>query len=156
MKKIDLVILSGLLIGLIIADAHAQQAPFGGCKRPPPFEDWVECDVLENNFRINNIILNRGNCKSPIQDQNELIDDMEKVVQGRTPSDPIRTDVWFKGCVFRLGNDNKRLCYEETKKQMLRERIFQFGDRFTFLVRGCNLLESTFETNKGDWTMRWR
>jgi hypothetical protein len=164
-----------LFVGAAPTISFSQQYPIEGCNirkertgtSDLSVETWVSCNVVENAIRVNNIILNRGNCLSPIESEKSLIKDMERDIRGRRPDNPFATEIAFRMCAFQsiFGgqglNEDKRVCYEERKRLMLSERVFNFGDKIEFNIgalgsESCNLLEANFLTNKGNFSFKWR
>ena len=122
-------------------------------ERSPAYVPLVKI-VAKDNVTIHQVILNRGNCQAPWNEQ----------------AAPVKLSIQDPG-TFILNNQivAKRQSEEDTLKDRLREmwlgmvgiqlpKSLKFGETLQLpLIAGvCDVLEAEVKTDKGDWTFTWK
>lgn len=102
----------------------------------PIYQPFIFCDVTENNTKISDVVLNRGNCKSPKKQIEEQLAASKRLMQ----SEPQNA-----GIIKMLLTPDDPFA-----------KTYNFGNRVEFSAAGCNLLEYTISVNGRDLTWKTR
>lgn len=133
---------------------YAQSSPISCFKKD---QAEIECNVFEQELRIKDIILNRGNCKSPVLKGNDR--ELGKKYYEELPRDAQESlKIPFVAMItlFESKGDEKlaraiEYIYDPSIK------TYKFGDKINFGTGDCNLLEVVIETTDGyEATFQWR
>ena len=165
---------SGLLLGSAVATlfalaplkAHSQdsESPLQ-CKIQSPI---VTCDVMQDGIDIQNVILNRGRCDSPIptdQDRQRASDFRSKLsVDVRQALPSLMPQLLMLASITQCKVDMPDFPIENclASLALLKEinnpiGSRNFGDKISFSTFGCqNLLEYTVNINGEEWTWKTR
>lgn len=112
----------------LTASAYAQESPMTCRLQPKNGLMTIYCDIRENGTIIDDIVLNRGNCKSPKQVHEEMKIQWQRMGMGGLSS---MLDIFGKK--------------------------FQFGDSFEAYSTQCNnILEYSITANGRAWTWKTR
>jgi hypothetical protein len=128
----------GLLVAVLAGIAATQiaaaqsQSPMRCATTKDEFFTKIQCDIMDNNVKITDIVVNRGNCKSASQYAAEL-----PPAPGPDAT-PIEKMLWsLAASSLPIGT-------------------YKFGDKINYEVLMCNVLEYTVKANGHSytWTVR--